>query len=127
MGRSMERIANLVYNRAKLIIIIVAILNIVAAASFFRFKLDTDFINFFAAGNPKAEEFNSLNEKYQTGETISVLIEQDSSLLDRENLESVLRVQQEITSVDGVSLVQSFLPPEMFIGGKVVPVDEESP
>jgi predicted RND superfamily exporter protein len=83
----MERIANFVYSRARLIIAVVVVLNIVALASFFRFELDTDFLSLFTAGNPKAEEFDRLNEKYQIGEAISVLIEQDNSLLNKENFQ----------------------------------------
>jgi len=99
-----ERIANFVYKRSRLIIILVVILNIVALASFFRFQLDTDFLGFFTEGNPKTEEYDRLNEKYQIGEAISVLIEQDDSLLDEENLKNVLALQEKIEEIDGVFL-----------------------
>jgi len=118
------RIANFTYNKSKLIIILVAILNILALTSFFRFQLDTDFLSFFTAGNPKAQEYDQLNEKYQVGEAISVLIEQDDSLLDRENLEKVFRLQAEIEELDGVSRVESFIPPEISVGHRLVQVDE---
>ncbi|GAF86818.1 unnamed protein product, partial [marine sediment metagenome] len=97
----MERIANFIYNKSRLIIVLVAILNIVALASFYRFELDTDFLSLFTEGNPRAEEYDRLNEKYQIGEAISVLIEQDDSLLDKENLQAVYRIQEEIEKLDG--------------------------
>ncbi len=121
----MERIANLVYDRAKLIIIVVVIINIAALASFFRFNLNTDFLGFFTQGNPRAEEYNQLNQKYQTGETISVLIEHEDSLLSRENLGSVFELQQKIGAIDGISMVQGFIPPEIAVGGNVVTVDAD--
>jgi predicted RND superfamily exporter protein len=121
----MERIANFIYNKSKLIIILVAILNIAALASFFRFELDTDFLSFFTAGNPKAEEYDRLNEKYQTGETISVLIEQDNSLLDKENLQNVFRLQKAIEEIDGISQVQSYIPSEISVQGHLFTVTEE--
>ena len=121
----MERIANFVYDRAKLIIIIVVIINIAALASFFRFNLDTDFIGFFTQGNPRAEEYHQLNQKYQTGEAISVLIEHQDSLLTRENLKAVFELQQQIAAIDGISLAQSFIPPEIIVSGSVVTIDEE--
>jgi len=121
----MERIANLVYDRAKLIIIVVVIINIAALASFFRFNLNTDFLSFFTQGNPRAEEYNQLNQKYQTGETISVLIEHEDSLLSRENLGSVFELQQKIGAIDGISMVQGFIPPEIAVGGNVVTVDAD--
>ncbi|MFC2056958.1 RND family transporter [Chloroflexota bacterium] len=121
----MERIAKFVYDKAKLIIILVAILNIAALASFFRFELDTDFLNFFTSGNSRAEEFDRLKEKYETGEAISILIEQADSLLDEENLQKVFRLQEEIEKLDGISKVESFIPSEIFVGSHVFQVDEK--
>ena len=111
----MEKIASFIYRRARLIIAIVAVLSVVALASFFRFEIDADFLNFFTTGNPKAEEFDRLNEKYQIGEAISVLIEQDSSLLEKENLHRVFRLQEDIEKIDGISRVQSFVPSEISV------------
>ncbi len=121
----MERIASFIYKRSKPIIILVAILNIVALASFFRFELDTDFLSLFTAGNPKAEEYDRLNEKYQIGEAISVLIEQDNSLLDEENLRNVLRLQEDIEEIDGIYQVKSFIPSEISVRGRIFQVNEE--
>ncbi|GAI68387.1 unnamed protein product, partial [marine sediment metagenome] len=116
----MGRIAGFIYDKARLIIVLVAILNIVALASFFRFELDTDFLNLFTAGNPKTEEYNRLNEKYQIGEAISVLIEQDDSLLNQENLQAVYRLQEEIKELDGIHEVKSFIPSEISLGGHTI-------
>ncbi len=121
----MERIANFVYKWSKPIIILVAILNIIALASFFRFSLDTDFLSFFTGDNPKAVEYDQLNEKYQVGETVLVLIEQDNSLLEEENLQSVFRLQQDIEEIDGISQVQSFMPSDFPLRNNVIPVTEE--
>jgi len=121
----MEKIASFIYRRARLIIAIVAVLNVVALASFFRFEIDADFLNFFTTGNPKAEEFDRLNEKYQIGEVISVLIEQDSSLLEKENLLRVFRLQEDIEKIDGISLVQSFIPSEIFVERHLFSVNNE--
>ena len=120
----MGRIANFTYNHSRLIIVLVVILNILALTSFFRFQLDTDFLSFFTAGNPKAQEYDQLNEKYQVGEAISVLIEQDGSLLDRENLGKVFRLQGEIEELGGVSRVESFIPSEISVGRRTIQVDE---
>ena len=121
----MGRLANFVYNHSRLIIILVVILNIAALASFFRFELDTDFLNLFTAGNPKAEEYDRLNEKYHIGEAISILIEQDNSLLEEENLLSVFRLQQDIEAIDDILQVQSFIPSEISVQGYIFQVDEK--
>ncbi|HUU08055.1 MAG TPA: MMPL family transporter [Dehalococcoidales bacterium] len=120
----MERIADFIYRRARLIIIFVVIVNVVALASFFRFGLDTDFISFFTAGNPKAVEYDRLNDKYQVGETVMVLIEQESSLLEEDNLLSVFRLQQDIEWIDGVLQVESFIPDDYPLRTNVMPVTE---
>ena len=90
----MERIAKFIYTKSRLIIVLVVILNIVALVS------------------------------YQTGESISVLIEQDNSLLEKESLEKVFRLQEDIEEIDGVSQVQSFIPSEISVGSRTVQVDE---
>ena len=113
----MGRIANFIYNKSRLIIILVVILNLVSLASFFRFQLDTDFLSLFTEGNPKTEEYNQLQEKYQIGEAISVLIEQDGSLLNQDNLQAVYRLQEEIKELDDIYEVKSFIPSELPIGG----------
>ncbi len=121
----MGRIANFIYNRSRIIIILVVILNLVALASLFRFQLDTDFLSLFYAGNPRAEEYDQLNEKYQIGEAISILVEQDDSLLEEKNLRAVYRLQEKIKALDGVYEVQGFIPSEISIGGHTVPDIEE--
>ena len=121
----MRKIAAFCYKASLPIIIVVIVLNITALVSFFRFELDTDFLSFFTSGNPRAEEFDKLKEKYETGETISILIEQNDSLLDENNLQKVLRIQQEIENVDGVSRVESFIPSEISAEGHIFQVDEK--
>jgi len=119
----MERIADFIYKHSKLIIILVVIVNITALASFFRFNFDAAFMSTFNEGNPKAEEYNQLNEKYVSSEPITILIESKSSLLSRENLLEIFRLQEDITDTDGISSVQSPLPMEIIIGGRVVPIN----
>jgi len=120
----LKRIAGFIYDHAKLIIALVIVLNLVSLASLFRFNLDTDFLSFFSKGNPKAEEYHQLNAKYQSGETISVLIERDGSLLEKESLLEVFRLQKQIEAIDSVAMVQGFIPPEMMAGAGVIRVDE---
>lgn len=121
----MRRLAGFCCTAAVPIIIFVAVINIAALVSFFRFELDTDFLNFFASGNTKAEEFNRLQSKYETGEAISILIEQADSLLDKENLQKVFTLQTAIEKLDGVARVESFIPSEISVGSHIFQVDEK--
>jgi len=120
----MRRIARFCYAASIPIIISVAIINIAALFSFFQFELDTDFLKFFSSDNPKAEEYNNLKEKYETGETVSVLVEQNHSLLEKENLHKLLSLQEEIERLNGVSKIESFIPSEINVGNHVFQVDE---
>ena len=120
----MNRIANFIYDHSKFVIAFVVIINLVSLASFFRFNLDTDFLTFFSKGNPIAEEYNRLNDKYQSGETISVFIEHDGSLLAKESMLDVFQLQNEIAAIDGIARVQGFIPPEIMAGSAITAVDE---
>ena len=121
----MHKIAGFCCKASKPIIVFVVVVNIVALASFFKFELDTDFLNFFTSENTRAEEFDHLKEKYKTGETVSLLIEQDDSLLDKNNLQRVLTLQKYVENLDGVSQVKSLIPSEISMRGHVFQVDEK--
>ncbi len=120
----MKRIAGFIYDHSRLIIVFVIILNLVSLASFFRFNLDTDFLSFFSKGNPVADEYHELNARYESGESISILIEREDSLLDKSNLLEVFHLQKEIEAIDGVAMVQGFIPPEIMAGMGVTKVNE---
>ncbi|MAE10435.1 MAG: MMPL family transporter [Dehalococcoidales bacterium] len=121
----MKRIGGFVYDHSKLIIAGVILLNIVSLVSFIRFDIDTDFLAFFSEGNPKAEAFNELNDKYQSNETISVLVEGDGPLLERESMLDIYRLQQEIAALDGIAMVQSFFPAQFTAGPQVISINEQ--
>ena len=121
----MEKIANFVYDKAKWIILFTSILSIVALASTFRFELDPDFMSLFSQGNPEAKIYADLNNKYQSGEPVSVLIEQEASLLTRNSLIEVFKLQEKVRSITGISQVQSYIPSEVWVEGQFVRVDEE--
>ena len=120
----MKKLGNFIYDHSKLIIAFVVIVNIASLISFFRFDLDTDFLAFFSKGNPKAESYTELSIKYSSGETISVLVEDDSSLLEEENLLDIFALQGDIGVISGVTRVQSFIPPEIMTAGGITPVNE---
>ncbi len=119
----MQKLAGFIHDHAKLVIAFVIVVNLVSLASFFRFNLDADFLAFFSKGNPKADEYHALNAKYATGESLSVLIEAEGSLLEQANLRDVFNLQNEIAGIPGVAAVQGFIPAEIISGGGITPVD----
>jgi len=118
----MDRIANFIIRRRKLIIAVVALTNLAALLSFFRFSLDTEFLNFFAADNPEVAAYNKLNVEYDTGEAVTVLVESDRSLLEPDNLLAVFTLQSAIVPLEDVKQVQTFIPPQMPAGDQFLPV-----
>jgi len=120
----LKRLAGFIYEHARIIIVLVIILNLLSLASLYRFNLDTDFLAFFSKGNPKADEYHQLNAKYESGETISILIESNGSLLEKDSLLEVYHLQQQIEAIDGIAMVQGFIPSEMIAGAGAIEVDE---
>jgi predicted RND superfamily exporter protein len=119
-----KRIAGFVYNHATSIIVCVVLVNLVSLISFINFSLDTDFLSSFNQGNQKVEELNELNEKYSTGETISVLIEENDPLLEKANLLRFYKVQERLAAIEGIEQIQSFLPYQISTPAGVISVTE---
>ena len=118
----MNKIATFVTRYPKIIIAAVVLINIAALGSFFRFSLDTDFLNFFPDDDPEVAAYHQLNEKYGSGEAVTVLIQDDGSLLGQSALETVFRLQQAIEGTDGIFQVQGFIPAQVEIDGQPVPI-----
>ncbi|MBI4285273.1 MAG: RND family transporter [Chloroflexi bacterium] len=119
----MQKIGDFIYRRSRLIIILTAIITIASLVSFFRFSFDTDFMSAFTGGNPKAEEYNRLIAKYQTGEPVQVLLESDTSLLSKENMLAIFHLQQDIAEIAGIAQVQGPLPPGISLPGQVIAIN----
>ena len=120
----MDKLARFIYCRSKLIIVFVILVSIISLFSFTRYSMDTDFLNFFSADNLKAEQYNQLNEKYHSREMLTVLVEAEGSLLDKNALIAVYRLQQNLANLEGVVQVQSFIPPEVQVQGSNIRIDE---
>ncbi|KTB47600.1 efflux RND transporter permease subunit [Dehalogenimonas alkenigignens] len=121
----MDKIAGFVTRRPKIIIAIVALTNLAALLSFFRFSLDTEFLNFFDPDNEEVAAYHQLNLEYGTGEAVTVLVESDNSLLERANLLAVFDFQSQSSRIPGVQQVQSYIPAQMLSGSLLLPVNAE--
>jgi uncharacterized protein len=120
----MQRLAKFIGKYSRVILVAVVLLNLLSLASLYRFNLDTEFLSFFTKGNAAADAYQTLNQKYQVDETITVLVESDASLLEPENLLRAHDLGRQIASVPGVGGAQGFIPPEIPGAGGVVPVDQ---
>lgn len=119
----MDKISSFICKRSKQIMAMVILLNLVALVSFVNFNFDTDFLSSFSKGNPKAEEFNALSEKYSSGEIISVLIEDEGEIVSQSSLQELYSISSKISMTSGVKTVEGILPPMLLVNGQTVPVD----
>ena len=62
-----EKLAEFVWKRAKIIIIATAIIIITALLSFFNFSFDLNILSSFNEGNEASEEYSALVAKYSSG------------------------------------------------------------
>jgi len=119
-----ERLARFVVTRSKVIIVLVALLNVTALISLTRVAVDTDVMGFFNEDNEVYAEYVALTEKYDVSGSIAILIEDDVSLLTGENLVTAYRLQSIAGSLTGVSDAASYLPEEVPLGSAVRDLDE---
>ncbi len=123
---STEKISNFIFNNKKTIIATVIFLNLFALSSFFlQFGFSVDYLDFFSKDNPKLVEYNRMNDLYDTGESIIMLIEADDSLLAEKHLYDVLELQENIKNIDGILYLQGYLPNEIRNGSHVLKVNKK--
>ncbi|MFC2009134.1 RND family transporter [Chloroflexota bacterium] len=120
----MERLSNFIFDKSKLIIAFVALMNLAALVSLTRFAIDSDVTGFFGEDNDVYNEYLALTEKYDISESVAILIEDNDSLLTEENMLTVYGLRESAEQVSGVSEVQSFLPEELPIGSRSLDIDD---
>jgi len=120
----MDRLAGFIFARSKLILALVALLNLAALISFTRIGIETDITSFFGPRNPVYREYLSLTEKYDISESIVVLVEDDDSLLAEDNLLTIYELRTAYETIPGIRDIDSFLPQEFPAGGTMLEVDE---
>ncbi len=120
----MDRLANFIYTRSRLIIAFVVIVNLASLASLFRISIDTDITGFFSEDNAVYAEYEALTEKYNISDSIVILVQSDDSLLSEKNLLSMVELRNQVEELPGVEQVQGFVPKEAVLGGHRFDVDE---
>ena len=120
----MERLSNFIFDRSKLILAFVALMNIAALVSLTRFAIDSEVTGFFGEDNEVYNEYLALTEKYDVSESVAILIEDDDSLLTEQNMLTVYQLRQATEAVAGVSEVQTFLPEELPVGSRSLEIDD---
>jgi len=118
-----SRLAGIIVGKSRVIIAIVGLCNLAALLSLTRIALDTDITSFFDSDNAVFKEYESLTDRFGISESLTILIEAPDSLLTEENLLTVYDLRAEVETIEAIAEVQTFLPEEMPVAGRMVDVD----
>ncbi|GEM_PF-1228137 len=107
----MKRIAHFITRNSKKIIVITLILNMAAAISLIRAKIDVSVQAFFNIDDRYTEELKRITEKYGGTDTIEIVVTSEEDLTTKKNLLELWRYYTKILAIDGVASVITFIPP----------------
>lgn len=108
----MDWLARVIVERSRVILAMTAVITLVAVGMLFRMDFNADVASFVLEGNPTGEAFASLQEKYDAGDPVTVVVELtgDSSFRDPENLALLKDFTTTLLEVEGVASVASIVP-----------------
>ncbi len=108
----MDRLAEVIVRRSRRILGVTALVTLVAVAMMFRMDFNADVASFILEGNETGEAFAELQEKYDAGDPITVVVELTDGTTFREpsNLATLVELVDQLGHVDGVDAVASVVP-----------------
>jgi hypothetical protein len=111
----MDRVARVIVKRSKVILGMTALLTVLAVIALFSLNLNADVSSFMTEGNAVGEEFSALQERYDSNDTINLLVtlEQGRTFADQDALADLARLGSELRAMDGVASVSSIVPEEI--------------
>ncbi len=108
----MDRIARVIVERSRVFLGLAAVLTILSVISLFFVSFNADVSSFLTEGNPVGEELVALQERYDSTDTINILVTLDegATFEDREALSDLALIGSKLRSVSGVANVSSIVP-----------------
>lgn len=108
----MDRIARLIVEHSKRVLALTGIITLISVAMLFRMSFNADVTQFVTEGNERGEAWVALQEKYQTGDPVNVLVsaEEGRSLLEKDLLVAVAELRDRLAAIEGVGQVGSIVP-----------------
>jgi predicted RND superfamily exporter protein len=109
---TVDRIARLIVEHSKRVLAVTGIITLVSLAMLFRMSFNADVSKFITEGNATGEAWVALQEKYETGDPINVLVSAPvgRSLFEKDLLLEVVRLRDTLASIEGVGQVGSIVP-----------------
>ncbi len=111
----METIARFIVKHSRKIIAITAIINLTAAASIIRAKIDVSVESLFNMSGRYTKALSKITKKYGGTDTVQIVLSlnssaKSSSLLTEKNILTLWEYQKKITAIKGVVSAISFIP-----------------
>ena len=118
----MDRVARVIVERSKVFLGLAAALTILSAISLFFITFNADVSSFLTEGNPVGEELAALQERYDSADTINLLVMLDGGATfdDREALADLALIGSKLRGVTGVASVSSVVPAEIPDTGQTI-------
>jgi predicted RND superfamily exporter protein len=118
----MERIARVIVSRNKPILAATALISLIAVAMLFRLQFNADISSFALTGSEAGEAFIGLQEKYNTGDPINVVVTlpEGETFRSKAGLVTLVELRDQILAIDGVESVATIVPDENPITGEPI-------
>ena len=107
-----DRIATFIVQHSKRVLALTGIITLLSLAMLFRMSFNADVSKFITEGNATGEAWVALQEKYDTGDPINVLVSapEGRTLFEKDLLVSVVELRDTLAGIEGVGQVGSIVP-----------------
>lgn len=108
----MDRIARFIVEHSKRVLAVIGIITLFSLVMLFRMSFNADVSKFITEGNETGEAWVALQEKYETGDPINVLVSapEGRTLFEKDLLVAVAELRDRLAAVEGVAQVGSIVP-----------------
>ena len=106
----MEKFAGIVLKKARLVILIILLLNVISLLILiFKFNISSDLTAFLGKGFKEAQVYQEISSKYNGLDTIVLAIEKND-MISIENLKEAYNLLADLQEIKGVKYINSFIP-----------------
>ncbi|MBU2600917.1 MAG: MMPL family transporter [Actinobacteria bacterium] len=108
----MERIAALIVKHHKRVLGLTGLITLLAVVALFRISFNADVTQFMTEGNEVGRDFVELQEKYDTGDPVNVLVSlpEGRTFRDADALVELIGLRDAISKLEGVGGVATIVP-----------------
>ncbi|MGZ8755786.1 MAG: hypothetical protein ACXW15_11425 [Acidimicrobiia bacterium] len=108
----MDRIARFIVEHSRRVLAFTGVITLVSFAMLFRMSFNADVSKFITEGNERGEAWVALQDKYDTGDPVNVLVSapEGRSLFEKDLLVNLVELRDRLASIPGVGQVGSIVP-----------------